>query len=78
MLSSDTGGPTSASYSSESTISRASRGFKTERTKDWVRLLPVISLMMKSQESSATGYSPHELFMGCPAWLLQAPYSGES
>ena len=37
---------------------------KTERTRDWVRLLPVISLMMNSQESSATGYSPHELFLG--------------
>ena len=31
---------------------------KTERTRDWVRLLPVISLMMNSQESSATGYWP--------------------
>ena len=28
---------------------------KTERTKDWVRLLPVISLMTHSQESSASG-----------------------
>ena len=32
---------------------------KTERTRDWVGLLPVISLMMNSEESSATGYSPH-------------------
>ena len=47
---------------------------KTERTRDWVRLLPVISLMMNSQESSATGYSPHELFLGRPAWFLHAPY----
>ena len=37
---------------------------KTERTRDWVRLLPVISLMMTSQESLATGYSPHQLFLG--------------
>ena len=37
-------------------------------------LLPVISLMMNSQESSATGYSPHELFLGRPAWFLHAPY----
>ena len=51
---------------------------KTERTKDWVRLLPVISLMMNSQESSATGYSPHELFMGRPAWFLHAPYPEDS
>ena len=36
---------------------------KTEYTKDWVRLPPVISLMMNPQESSATGYSPHDLFM---------------
>ena len=48
---------------------------KTERTRDWVRLLPVISLMMNSQESSATGYWPHELFLGRPAWFLHAPYS---
>ena len=47
---------------------------KTERTRDWVRLLPVISLMMNSQESSATGYSPHELFLGRPAWFLHACY----
>ena len=51
---------------------------KTERTKDWVRLLPVISLMMNSQESSATGYTPHELFMGRPAWFLHAPYPEDS
>ena len=51
---------------------------QTECTKDWVRLLPVISLMMNSQESSATGYSPHELFMGRPAWFLHAPYSEHS
>ena len=48
---------------------------KTERTRDWVRLLPVISLMMSSQESSATGYSPHELFLGRPGWFLLAPYA---
>ena len=48
---------------------------KTERTRDWVRLLPVISLMMNSQESLATGYSPHELFLGRPAWFLHAPVS---
>ena len=46
---------------------------KTERTKDWVRLCPVLSLMMNSQESSATGYTPHELFMGSSAWFLHAP-----
>ena len=51
---------------------------KTERIKEWVRLLPVKSLMMNSQESSATGYSPHELFMGPRAWFLQAPYPEES
>ena len=50
----------------------------TKRTKDCVRLLPVISLMMNSQESSPTGYSPHELFMGRPAWFLHAPYPDES
>ena len=52
--------------------------FKTERTKDWVRLLPVTSLMMNSQEGLATSYSPHELFMGHPAWFLHAPYPEDS
>ena len=51
---------------------------KTERTKDWMRLLPVISLMMNPQESSATGYSPNELFMGRPVWFLHAPYPEDS
>ena len=43
-----------------------------------MRLLPVISLMMNSQESSATGYTPHEMFMGRPAWFLDAPYPEDS
>ena len=51
---------------------------KTERTSNWVRLLAVISLMMNSQESSATGYTPHELFMGRRAWFLHAPYPEDS
>ena len=51
---------------------------KTERTKDWLRLLPVISLTMNSQESSATGYSPHELFMGRAARFLHASYPEDS
>ena len=45
---------------------------KTERTRDGLRLLPVISLMMNSREGSATGYSPHELFLGRPAWFLHS------
>ena len=51
---------------------------KTERTKDWVRLVPVICLMMKCQESSATSYSPHEPFMGRPASFLHVPYPEDS
>ena len=43
-----------------------------------MRLLPVISLMMNPQESSATGYLPHELFMGRPAWFLHTPYPEDS
>ena len=39
-----------------------------------MRQLPVTSLMMNSQESSATGYSPHELFLAPPAWFLHASY----
>ena len=49
----------------------------SERTKDSVRVLPVLSLMMNCQGSSATGYSPLELFMGRPASFLHAPYPDE-
>ena len=45
---------------------------KQERTKDWVRLLPWAVLTMNSQESSSTGYTPHELCPGgCPALFLK-------
>ena len=48
---------------------------KQERTKDWVRLLPWAVLTMNSQESSSTGYTPHELFHGGrPAWFLKTPF----
>ena len=43
-----------------------------------MRLLPFISVMMNSQQSSATGYSPHKLCMGRPVWLLYAPYPEDS
>ena len=43
-----------------------------------VRLVPVISLMMNSQESLATGFTAHELFMGRPAWFLHAPHPEDS
>ena len=34
--------------------------------------------MMNSQESLATGYSPHELFIGRRLWFLHAPYPKDS
>ena len=34
--------------------------------------------MMNCQQSSATGYTPHKLFMGRPAWFLHAPYLEDS
>ena len=46
-----------------------------ERTKDWVRLLPWAVLTMNSQESSPTGYNPHELFhRGHPACFFKTPF----
>ena len=51
---------------------------KTETTEDWVRLLPVIPLMMNSQESSATRYSGHELCMQRPTCFLHAAYPDDS
>ena len=50
----------------------------TERTKDSVRLLPVISLMTNSRNRAATGHSLHELFMGRLAWFLHATYPEDS
>ena len=48
---------------------------KQERTKDWVRLVPWAVLSMNSQQSSSTGFTPHELFHGGrPAWFLETPF----
>ena len=51
---------------------------QTERTKDWVRPLAVLSLLMNFQESSASGHSPYDLFPGCPLWFLHVPYLEDS
>ena len=51
---------------------------KIERTNDLVKLLHNSSLTMTSHSSPATGYSHHELFMGCLACLLHAFYSEDS
>ena len=51
---------------------------KQERTKDWVLLLPWAVLIMNSQESSSTGYTPHELFHGGRlAWFFKTPFPEE-
>ena len=34
--------------------------------------------MMNSQESSATGYPPHEVLLGRPASFLHAPHQGDT
>ena len=48
---------------------------KQERTKDWVRLVPWAVLSMNSQQSSSTGFTPHELFHGGrPAWFFKTPF----
>ena len=48
---------------------------RQERTKDWLRLLPWAVLTMNSQESSSTGYTPHELYhAGRPAWFFKSPF----
>ena len=48
---------------------------KEERTKDWVRLLPLAVLTMNSQERSATCYSPDERFhRGRPARFFKTPF----
>ena len=47
----------------------------TERTKDWVRLVPWAVLSMNSQRSFSTGFTPHELFHGGrPAWFFKTPF----
>ena len=51
---------------------------KTECIQYWVRLPPVISLLMNSQESSAADYSPNKLFKRLPVWFLHALYPENS
>ena len=48
---------------------------KQERTIDWVGLVPWAVLTMKSQRSSCTGFTPHELFhRGRPASYFKTPF----
>ena len=48
---------------------------KQERTKDWVRLVPLAVLTMNSQRSSSTVFTPGELFHGGrPAWFFKVPF----
>ena len=48
---------------------------KQGRTKDWVCLVPWALLTMNSQQSSSTGFTPHELFHGGrPAWFCKTPF----
>ena len=48
---------------------------KQRLTKDWVLLLPWAVPPMNSQESSSTGYTPHELFHGGrPASFFKTPF----
>ena len=48
---------------------------KQERSKDWVRLVPLAVLTMNSQRSCSTGLTPHELFHGGRrAWFFKTPF----
>ena len=48
---------------------------KQEGTKHWVHLLLWAVLTMISQDSSSTGYTPHELFRGGrPVWFFETPF----
>ena len=38
---------------------------------DWPKLVPIVTWIMNSQQSSKTGYSPAELFLGRPSWKLE-------
>ena len=45
-----------------------------EKPRDRVKLIPWVTPTMNGQRSSRTGYTPHELFHGTPAWHFHAPY----
>ena len=70
----DTSGP---SCKRQNRVVEQNRGIlmKQQCTKDWVRLLPWGVLVMRYQESSPTGYTPHELFnRGGPASSFKTPF----
>ena len=45
---------------------------KIYRTKDWVKLVPIVAQTMNAQVSSATGMCPHELIHGTKPWSFHA------
>ena len=50
---------------------------RQQRGKDWLRLLPYANWILNSQQSTRTGYSPHELFLVRPEWNLDFPVPSE-
>jgi hypothetical protein len=40
----------------------------SQKSKDWVKLVPLCTWLMNSQINTSTGYSPSELFFGRPVW----------
>ena len=41
----------------------------SQKSKDWVKLVPLCTWLMNNQVHSATGFSPAELFFGRPTWM---------
>jgi len=49
-----------------------------ERSRDWLKLIPICTFIMNAQLCNQTGFSPHKLFFGRPAWKMSVIPDPES
>ena len=48
-----------------------------DKSKNWVRLVPMVEHLNNNMPCGSTNISPYELFFGRPCWTLQFPYPTE-
>ena len=47
-------------------------------SRDWLKIIPQVCWLMNNQPNEKTGYTPHELFLGRPAWIPEVPMDPEN
>ena len=49
----------------------------SEKSRNWLKLVPHAIYLMNNQVTSRTGFTPTELFLGRPGFNFESPYASE-